>query len=31
MIIVGAAVEAGKVLDWLDGDVLEPVIRKNNI
>ena len=27
MIIVGAAVEAGKVLDWLDGDVLEPVIR----
>tara|TARA_B100000963_G_scaffold17140_1_gene13113 strand:- start:31143 stop:32459 length:1317 start_codon:yes stop_codon:yes gene_type:complete len=25
--IVGAAVKAGKVLEWLDGDILVPVIR----
>ena len=27
LIVVGAAIEAGKVLEWLDGEVLEPVIR----
>ena len=27
MEVVSAAVKSNKVLDWLDGDVLEPVIR----
>ena len=27
LMIVGAAVKTGKVLEWLDGDILEPVIR----
>jgi glutamate-1-semialdehyde aminotransferase len=27
LIVVGAAIEADKVLEWLDGDILEPVIR----
>lgn len=27
LVTVGAAVKAGKVLEWLDGDILEPVIR----